>query len=148
MKEYTYSDELYSDLHKDAYGFRPTSDQMIYWASLYPSQKQTLWDDTINDLAEEEKRIAKVKKQAELNFKAQVKVLLSFSEKKNLGDVVFAKFLAHNKLDIRKMSKEEIEMLNWQDLEMFLYDMGILFTDYGKFILDLLECKLKIVRGV
>jgi len=42
--EYTYSDELYSDFHKDAYGVRPGESGFRYWNSLTPAQKQAEWE--------------------------------------------------------------------------------------------------------
>ncbi len=39
---FTYSDDLYSDLHKDAYGFRPRGESA--WWSMTPAQKQVEWD--------------------------------------------------------------------------------------------------------
>lgn len=41
---YTYSDELYSDFHKEAYGFRPISDDYARWKAMTPDQKQAEWD--------------------------------------------------------------------------------------------------------
>jgi len=42
--EYTYSDELYSDFHKDTYGVRPGESGFRYWNSLTPAQKQAEWE--------------------------------------------------------------------------------------------------------
>lgn len=39
---YTYSEELFSDFHKKAYGFRPTGDHWFYGAT--PAEKQEIWD--------------------------------------------------------------------------------------------------------
>ena len=41
---YTYSDELYSDFHKEAFGFRPRGDTYALWQSMTPDQKQDAWD--------------------------------------------------------------------------------------------------------
>ncbi|MFA7407713.1 MAG: hypothetical protein WCY93_07865 [Anaerolineaceae bacterium] len=42
MTVYSYSEELFSDLHKDACGFRPRGDHRFYSAS--PEEKQKIWD--------------------------------------------------------------------------------------------------------
>lgn len=42
--EYTYSDELYSDFHKDTYGVRPGETGFRYWNSLTPDEKQAEWE--------------------------------------------------------------------------------------------------------
>lgn len=55
---FTYSDELYSDLHKDARGSRPGEIGFNYWNSLTPEKKQAQWDSLIvemNERYEEEK---------------------------------------------------------------------------------------------
>ena len=41
---YTYSDELYSDFFKDAYGFRPRGDLYARWTAMTPDEKQREWD--------------------------------------------------------------------------------------------------------
>lgn len=47
---YTYDDTLFSDLHKDAYGFRPNSLASAEWNSAAPAQKQVLWDELVEAL--------------------------------------------------------------------------------------------------
>ena len=42
---YTYSEELFSDFHKDAYGFRPR-DHRFYDTDTTPAEKQEIWDAT------------------------------------------------------------------------------------------------------
>lgn len=49
-KTYTFDLDLFSDLHKDAYGFRPSQS---YWAVLAAAdgdQKQAMWDDLLEAL--------------------------------------------------------------------------------------------------
>lgn len=41
--EYTYDDELVSDFHKDAYGFRPSESYWEWWVSCTPDEKQAEW---------------------------------------------------------------------------------------------------------
>ena len=41
---YTYSDELYSDFFKDAYGFRPRGEIYARWNAMTPDEKQREWD--------------------------------------------------------------------------------------------------------
>lgn len=52
---YDYCDYLYSDLHKDARGFRP---DMGHWNSLSPDAKQQLWDRLCQELTESEHYIS------------------------------------------------------------------------------------------
>ena len=44
---YTYDDQTYSDLHKDAYGYRPRNDG---WEYLSPVGKQIKWDSVMEDV--------------------------------------------------------------------------------------------------
>ena len=44
---YTYDDQTYSDLHKDAYGYRPRDN---HWNCLTPVGKQIKWDSVLEDL--------------------------------------------------------------------------------------------------
>lgn len=41
---YTYSDDLVSDIHKDAYGFRPSKEFYMEWDNLTPDGKQEVWN--------------------------------------------------------------------------------------------------------
>ena len=45
--EFTYSDELFSDLHKDVYGFRPRGVILDNWNILPAEQKQARWDQLV-----------------------------------------------------------------------------------------------------
>ena len=41
---YTFDEDTVSDLHKDAYGFRPKGNFWSAWAAFNGDQKQALWD--------------------------------------------------------------------------------------------------------
>lgn len=45
---YTFDENIFSDLHKDAYGVRP-SDHEFYYASA--DRKQEIWDSVVKDLS-------------------------------------------------------------------------------------------------
>jgi hypothetical protein len=59
---YTYDEDCYSDLCKDAYGFRPSEAAWTAWAAMTPAEKQERWDYVVGVLkgtmAEEERREA------------------------------------------------------------------------------------------
>jgi hypothetical protein len=42
---YTFDENIISDLYKDAYGFRPKGNFWSAWAAFNGDQKQALWDD-------------------------------------------------------------------------------------------------------
>jgi len=52
--EYTYSDELMSDLHKDAYGSRPGISYRLYWQTLSADEKQAEWEMMIRAMQAEQ----------------------------------------------------------------------------------------------
>lgn len=41
---YTYDEDIVSDLHKDAYGFRPSPGWWELWNDATDGMKQTIWD--------------------------------------------------------------------------------------------------------
>jgi len=47
---YTFDANIVSDLHKDAYGYRPTSVFWIDWNNGSDSYKQKMWDYLLEDL--------------------------------------------------------------------------------------------------
>jgi hypothetical protein len=47
---YTFDENLISDLHKDAYGFRPSESFWATFAAFNPEQKQALWDSMLSEL--------------------------------------------------------------------------------------------------
>jgi len=44
---YTFDENIISDLHKDAYGFRPSVEFSIMWEMSSDDQKQEIWDDLV-----------------------------------------------------------------------------------------------------
>lgn len=69
---HTYSDELYSDLHKDARGFRPGESGYNYWTSLSPAEKQIQWDGLIRELDQRYAEEQAAEKSAIERFEAQI----------------------------------------------------------------------------
>jgi len=58
MKTYTFDSRILSDLHKDAYGFRPSEVFYSEWDCLDDDGKQDLWDqlvDAVGNSIREEK---------------------------------------------------------------------------------------------
>ena len=52
MVGFTYDDNLYSDLHKDARGSRPSYGNQAYWDELSPAEKQQQWDMLVEEMAQ------------------------------------------------------------------------------------------------
>ena len=114
---FTYDEELFSDLHKDAYGFRP---RIHNFYKSTPEEKQKIWDATILDMnaaqEAEEARAADCVK----DFKAEV-------------DMVINTFGAEDRATALKwITDGDRFFFSRQDVEGWVYNRGILFTDYGK----------------
>lgn len=69
MSVYTYDEEIFSDLHKDVYGFRPRG-HAFYSAD--PAEKQRIWDDLLVDLDAENQRFAEQQRQNVADFERLV----------------------------------------------------------------------------
>lgn len=68
---WTFDGDIVSDLHKDAYGFRPSQTWWEIWDSCLDSEKQKIWDDLLESLKasiirDEEDRAWAVKKFEEM----------------------------------------------------------------------------------
>lgn len=50
---YTFDESLYSDLHKDVYGFRPSAASFEFWNSMSDAKKQAEWDLLLERLSDE-----------------------------------------------------------------------------------------------
>lgn len=89
--EFNYSNDLISDLHKDARGFRPKEYFWEEWNQLNDESKQCIWDTLISELEENNKineerervalvslrhRVAKTMKVFDCNWKVAMKILV------------------------------------------------------------------------
>jgi hypothetical protein len=123
---FNYSDDCFSDLHKDVYGFRPRGTMMEDWDSMEPAQKQAYWD---NLCAELEANNISEKQQAEdavARFEARIKDVIE------LG--------AGNRTNALLWMTGSEKFFHSQSVEHFVWEQGILFTDYGKqLVKDLCE---------
>ena len=123
---FTYSDDCFSDLHKDVYGFRPRGSLMDDWNDRTPRQKQELWNALCDKL---EANTIFEKQQAEnavAKFEARVKDVIE------LG--------AGNRTNALLWMTSSEKFFHSQSVEHFVWEQGILFTDYGRqLVKDLCE---------
>jgi hypothetical protein len=68
---YTYDEHSFSDLHKDARGFRPGQDMWAWWTAAAPADKQLMWDSLV----------AELERNSDMEEKAQAKAVLEFEER-------------------------------------------------------------------
>ena len=123
---FTYSDDCFSDLHKDVYGFRPRGNAMDNWDMMGPTRKQAYWDELCAEL---EANTIFEKQQAEnavAKFEARVKDVIE------LG--------AGNRTNALLWMTSSEKFFHSQSVEHFVWEQGILFTDYGRqLVKDLCE---------
>ena len=81
MTTYTYDERIVSDLHKDAYGFRPGEGFRIRWAEASEDGKQAIWDDLCETLDRELAREQEAQTMAIEDFEARVSQALSLGAK-------------------------------------------------------------------
>ena len=126
---YTYTTELFSDLHKDVYGYRPRGAVMEEWNSRTPRQKNELFNalcDELEEVTRDEKR------QADRNlfeFTGQIMDMIELGAK-------------DRETALRWMTQDH-EFHSEQDVSHWVWAHGILFTEYGK---QLVKDLLKIVE--
>ena len=123
---YTFSTELVSDLHKDAFGYRPSADFMDMWNNgLSDEGRQAEWDymiKALNASMEEEK----IREQYDLeSFETSLKLIMDTHS-------------IDEETALRWMTQIE-RMENSQDIEHFVWGLGILFTERGKQIVEILK---------
>lgn len=126
---YTYTTDLFSDLHKDVYGYRPRGAAMEDWNSRTPRQKNELFNalcDELEEVTRDEKR------QADRNLMEFTGEILNMIE---LG--------AKDRETALRWMTQEHEFHSEQDVSHWVWSHGILFTEYGK---QLVKDLLKIVE--
>jgi hypothetical protein len=127
---YTFSEELLSDLHKDARGFRPRSDAFwTAWADANDQGKQAIWDGLIQEMeiADQEERESEQQSIAEFEDVVQEYISLGAQDRSTalrwlIRDDMFHPGFYHK-----------------QDIEHWVYDQGFLFTDAGRALVAELE---------
>ena len=67
MTTYDYADYLYSDLHKDATGFRPSKEMRDAWDAMTPDKKQQEWNRLNDELENSEFFISNEEMERRLN---------------------------------------------------------------------------------
>ena len=115
---FTYSDDCFSDLFKDVNGFRPRGSLMDDWNDRTPRQKQELWNALCDELEENNKREKDEAAEAVDAFENTVQTFITLGAKDRVNA-------------LRWMTQNEV-FNHSQDVEHFVWNQGILFTEYGK----------------
>lgn len=119
---YTYSEELFSDFHKDAYGFRPRGHEFY---SATPERKQEIWDATAGAFTRAQAEEAELEAQSLIDFEKEVQSCIELGA----GDRQTA---------LRWMTQNEV-FYHIQDVEHWVWKKGILFNYEGRKLVEELK---------
>ena len=119
---YTYDEDIFSDLHKDAYGFRPRGHEFYDTA---PARKQEIWDYTCevvedNIAAEKEHEARAIR-----DFEQEIQNMIELGAD---GRETALHWMTQNE-----------KFYNIQCVESWVFDRGILSTDYGRATVEILS---------
>jgi hypothetical protein len=115
---YTFDDNIVSDLHKDARGFRPGVAWMQAWKTSTGEEKQGIWDSLCEEVKESIAREQRMAAEAVKDFESDINLNIALGA----GDRETA---------LRWMTQTE-EFYNDQCIEHWVWNRDILFTDYGR----------------
>ena len=73
---YTFDEQIVSDLHKDARGYRPTEYFWEEWSQCGDDTRQSMWDNLLNELAAENARQKDAYARAEILFHQRVQGMM------------------------------------------------------------------------
>lgn len=74
---YTFDDNIISDLHKDARGYRPSQDFWHGWNTMGDDTKQSVWDMLIEELNESIEMEKEQDEQALIEFRKLLKTVMT-----------------------------------------------------------------------
>ena len=114
---FTYSDDIISDLHKDAYGFRPSQRFFDDWAEYTPAEKQEVWDMLCTEMERS------MKEQAESEAAALVEFRKTVAAQMALCNVTWTKAVDY------LADAEDCDIEYDQDFDYFLWNQGIGYED-------------------
>lgn len=114
---FTYSDDIISDLHKDARGFRPSEYFWEEWTQSPADIKQKIWDNLIQEMEYNQKEEQRIEAENLAKFRGQVAATMKFCDC-NWKKAV--EFLA---------DAEGEDINNDQAFDYFLWCQGIGFED-------------------
>lgn len=77
---YTFSDDIVSDLHKDARGFRPSEYFWEEWTQSPDDAKQQIWDHLIDEMKASQEQEEAVEAANLVEFRKQVATTMRFCD--------------------------------------------------------------------
>lgn len=119
---YTFDENIVSDLHKDARGFRPSQYWWDQWELCSDDQKQFMWDSLIEELNESIEREKRMEQEAIKEFESLINLNIALGSLDRKGALHW-------------MTQTE-EFYNEQCVEHWVWNQGFLFTEYGRKLVD------------
>lgn len=73
---YTFDDDIVSDLHKDAWGMRPSESFWTKWKNMTDAEKQAEWDWMVQVMERNERQRRQEQEQAVVRFSRRIQQLI------------------------------------------------------------------------
>ena len=116
---FTYSEDLFSDFHKDTYGFRPRGHEFF---NASPERKQEIWEAMDRDFVAAQEQEKLREKEDLAQFYRDIEMHIAFG--------------ARNRTDALRWMTQNEKFYNKQCVEHWVWNRGILFTDEGRLLIE------------
>lgn len=123
MMHYTFDENIVSDLHKDAYGFRPSADFWSDWTNASSNTKQKVWDDLLVDLEHSIERDRAEASAAATEFTLRIEKMIEYGA-------------ADYETALRWIVDAEGPFEDDQDIEHFVWKQGLLCCEFGRKLVE------------
>lgn len=74
---YTFDEDSVSDLHKDAYGFRPYATWWSWWNTCSDDEKQAEWDSLIITLKRSMEHVEEIRRDMIVRFESRIDMIIA-----------------------------------------------------------------------
>jgi len=115
---YTFSNEIISDLHKDARGYRPSQGFYEMWNESSDDTKQEVWDMLIEEMQIRDQEEMELQRKALVELRASLRSVMKLMK-------------CDWKVALRVLANAEDIDLE-QDFDYFLWNQGVGFDDRNK----------------
>lgn len=110
--------DVVSDFHKEARGYRPTNAFYEGWKASTEEEKDWLWQMLTDEVEMQIREQKRAEKQAVIDFEEDIQAIIEAGA----GDRTTA---------LRWMTQDS-KFWHQQSVEHWVWELGILFTDYGR----------------
>lgn len=118
MTKYTFEDNIISDLHKDARGYRPTESFFEMWNESSDDTKQEVWDMLLEEMEYSQKEEARIEADNLVKFRKLIRSVMDTAS-------------CNWKVALRYLVDAENLDVNFE-LDYFLWNQGLGFDDRNK----------------